>query len=73
MKAPMHIHRQDLVYLVSEGTPMDELLRYFTVRWGMTFGETFHLFRDAGLMTPLPQHDNITEKRRKELNDLSLT
>jgi hypothetical protein len=69
----MHIHRQDLVYLVSEGTSMDELLRYFTVRWELSFGETFHLFRDAGLMTQMPNHDNITEKRRKELQDLSLT
>jgi hypothetical protein len=68
----MHIHRQDLVYLVSEGASMDELLKYFTVRWGMTFGETFHLFRDAGLMTPMPR-DDITEMRRKELQDLSIT
>jgi hypothetical protein len=71
MKALMHIYRQDLVRLVSEGTPMDELLMYFTAR--MSFGETFHLFRDTGLMTPLPTHDRITEKRRKELQDLSLT
>jgi hypothetical protein len=71
MKAPMHIYRQDLVRLVSEGTPMDELLKYFTAR--MSFGETFHLFRDAGLMTPLPNHDQISETRRKELIDLSLT
>jgi hypothetical protein len=69
----MHIHRQDLVRLVSEGTPMDELLKYFTVRWQLSFGETFHLFRDAGLMTPLPKYDDITETRRKELIDLSLT
>ena len=68
----MHIHRQDLVRLVSEGTPMQELLQYFTVRWGMTFGETFHLFRDAGLMTRTPR-DDITEKRRKELIELSLS
>jgi len=68
----MHIHRQDLVSLVSEGASMDELLKYFTVRWGLSFGETFHLFRDAGLMTPMPK-DDITEKRRKELQDLSLS
>ena len=68
----MHIHRQDLVYLVSEGTSMDELLRYFTVRWELSFGETFHLFRDAGLMTRI-YRDDITEKRRNELQDLSLT
>jgi len=72
MKAPMHIHRQDLVRLVSEGTPIAELVRYFTVRWGMSVGETFHLFRDAGLMTTLPTLDDITEKRRKELQDLSI-
>jgi hypothetical protein len=73
MKAPMHIHRRDLVRLVSEGTPMDEMLQYFTVRWKLSFGETFHLFRDADLMTPLPKFDNITETRRKELQDLSLS
>lgn len=52
---------------------MDELFRYFTVRWHLSFGETFHLFRDAGLMTTLSSFDNITEKRRKELQDLSLS
>jgi hypothetical protein len=68
----MHIHRKELVYLVSEGTPMVELFEYFTVRWRMSNAETFHLFRDAGLMTRLPAFDNITETRRKELQDLSL-
>lgn len=71
MKAPMHIYRQDLVRLVSEGTPMAELLQYFTVRTSRA--ETFHLFRDAGLMTTIPSFDDISERRRKELQDLSLT
>lgn len=73
MKAPMHIHRRDLVRLVSEGTPMPELVRYFRVQWKMTIGETFRLFRDAGLMTPLPEYDDITETRRRELQNLSLS
>jgi hypothetical protein len=72
MKTPMHIHREDLVRLVSEGASMDELLKYFTMRWKLSVGETFHLFRDAGLMTHF-DFDNITEQRRKELQDLSLT
>jgi hypothetical protein len=70
MKALMHNHRQDLVRLVSDGASMEELVSYFTVR--MSLGETFHLFRDTGLMTPPPTLDDITEKRRKELQDLSL-
>jgi hypothetical protein len=71
MKVPMHRYRQDLVRLVSEGSSMDELLKYFTAR--MSLGETFHLFRDAGLMTPLRTVDDINEQRRRELQDLSLT
>lgn len=71
MKAPMHILRQELVRLVNEGTPMDELLQHFSAR--IPLAEMFRLFRDAGLMTPLPFFDDISEKRRKELQDLSLT
>lgn len=52
---------------------MNELLHYFTVRHTLTTGETFHLFRDTGLMTPPPKFDDITEQRRKELQTLSLT
>jgi hypothetical protein len=73
MKAHMPIYRTDLVHLVSEGTSLGEIVKYFGTRWHLSTAETYRLFRSVGLMSTVPSDNDISENRRRQLQDLSLT
>jgi hypothetical protein len=70
----MNDHRQ-LILLVTEGTPLDDITHRFVFSRGLSKRALTRLYHSAGLMSPIhmPHNDGISEERRKELQELSLT
>ena len=66
-------HRQELVILIQNGTPPLDIYEYFIQR-GLRRPSILDLYHECGITMPYPlTRDEITDERRKELQELSLT
>jgi hypothetical protein len=64
-----------LILLVTEGMPPDEINQHFVFKRHLNERPLTHLYHSAGLTSPIhmPHNDGISEECRRELRKLSLT
>ena len=67
--------RRQLMLLVTEGVPLHEINQHFVFKLGLNERALTHLYHSAGPMSPvhMPHNDGISDERRRELQELSLT
>jgi hypothetical protein len=67
-------YREDLVRLLENGTPKVAIMAHFMLTRHLSAKAAIHFLRSAGIGSPMPDPaDNITDERRRYLQDLSLT
>jgi hypothetical protein len=64
--------RQELVLLIERGTPPEEIYSHFANVLGRS--SILELLKDSGVTMPIPSsHDEITDERRRFLQELSIS
>ena len=65
-------HRQELVILIQRGTPPTDIYSHFSNVLGRS--SVLDLFQRSGVYFPMPpSRDEITDERRRFLQELSLS
>jgi hypothetical protein len=67
-------HRAELVELIANGASEADMVRYFVIHYELTRDEIYTLIRQNGISFRSSKRvDDISEERRRFLQNLSLT
>ncbi len=67
-------YRDELVALITNGTPAADIYAHLRLELHLSRVAIMELLHDTGVTIPLPPtEDEITDQRRRELQELSLT
>jgi hypothetical protein len=67
-------YRDELVALIMNGTAAAEIYSYFRLEKHLSRAAIMELLHDTGVSIPLPPtEEEISDQRRRELQELSLT